>query len=49
VEPLSKDEYTTLIARVSDGGNQHAGEITRLNAGHATWFAQYALELGAGV
>src|SRR5258706_3279209 len=48
VEPLSKDEYKTLIAR-SDGANHHhTREIERLNAEHAKWFAQYALELAQG-
>ena len=47
VEPLSKDEYKTLIAR-SDGANRHAKEIERLNAEHPKWFAQYALELAQG-
>jgi origin recognition complex subunit 2 len=47
VEPLSKEEYKTLIAR-SDGVNRHTREIGRLNAEHTKWFGQYALELAQG-
>ena len=47
VEPLSKDEYKTLIAR-SDGANRHTREIERLNGEHRKWFTQYALELAQG-
>ena len=47
VEPLSKDEYKTLIAR-ADRASHHAREIERLNAEHTKWFAQYALELAQG-
>ena len=47
VEPLSKDEYKTLIAR-SDRASRHAKEGERLNAEHTKWFAQYALELAQG-
>ena len=47
VEPLSKEEYETLIAR-SDGANRHTREIARLNEEHTKWFGQYALELAQG-
>lgn len=47
VEPLSKDEYKTLIAR-SDSANRHTREIGRLNAEHTKWFGQYAVELAQG-
>jgi origin recognition complex subunit 2 len=47
MEPLSKDEYKTLIAR-SDSKNPHVREIERLNTEHTKWFGQYALELEQG-
>ena len=48
MEPLSKDEYKTLIAR-SDGVNdRHTREVERLNAEHTKSFAQYSLELAQG-
>jgi origin recognition complex subunit 2 len=47
VEPLTKDEYKTVIARTG-GANRHTKEIGRLNAEHTKWFGQYALELAQG-